>query len=673
MRPPALSRTVEAILIGTAYVLPLAVLPLLIQDASGLPKTVALAFSTALLCGAGLARVFVYRDSLSPATPLLSPLLVLMAVAALSAISSPAPAASVSGLLYLGALVLATLCAASLPVRDRLANAIMIAAGLTALYGIAQFMGFEPVQWSSHFKPRVFATLGNPVFLGGFLAAVFPLVFSRWLYAEREETKDLLVLLLAVLAAAVYLTWTRSAWLAVLASTAAQLALLGITAPGRRLLSANRAWLLTAAVLALVAVTLISSVRMFGRTPVPLADRIRDALNPAAYSVQFRRLTTEVCLRLGAARPILGAGINGYRAEYPFLRLKTAAARAAPERYFASQERNAHNDHLQVLAELGVTGFGVWIWLLACASRWAWARYRSPGEGPLEDAWLPLGALGCLTAMCVDGSLNFPLHIAPTAWVFFVCLGLLGAGRAAGCGAPLFQAPWLRGVTAGALVIVCAAAVVRPAASALKADKMLMEGDRQVSYNNYEMADAYYQMGVEASPLNEFLRFRHSVAAVRAGRWEWQGEALDRGLAHARAALALGYHDENVYKHISDIYGRKTSIPKAIEALRLANALNPLREDIANNLAFYMTERGEDLSEALRLARGAVKAAPEDPTYLDTLGYILLKAGKPREALPVLNKALRGLPAGSADPRHAAARSEILEHIRLARAAAASK
>ena len=138
-----------------------------------------------------------------------------------------------------------------------------------------------------------------------------------------------------------------------------------------------------------------------------------------------------------------------------------------------------------------------------------------------------------------------------------------------------------------------------------------------------------------------------------------------------QVALKLGYHDENVYKHIGDIFGKKTDLPKAVRALKTANGLNPLREDVANNLAYYMTERGEDLAEALKLARGAVAQAPEDPTYLDTLGYILIKAGKAGEAIPVLSKALRGLPQGSPDPRHAAARREILEHLKLARAAAA--
>ena len=54
MRAPALSRTVELLLIVSAYALPMAVLPGVIQDGAGLPKVAVLTLATALLFGAGV-------------------------------------------------------------------------------------------------------------------------------------------------------------------------------------------------------------------------------------------------------------------------------------------------------------------------------------------------------------------------------------------------------------------------------------------------------------------------------------------------------------------------------------------------------------------------------------------------------------------------------------------
>ena len=106
MRAPALSRTVELILIVSAYALPMAVLPGVIQDGAGLPKLAVLTLTIALLCGAGLARTLLYREPLCPVSPLTLPLFTLLVWAALSLVNTTAPGESLHALLCLGRLSL---------------------------------------------------------------------------------------------------------------------------------------------------------------------------------------------------------------------------------------------------------------------------------------------------------------------------------------------------------------------------------------------------------------------------------------------------------------------------------------------------------------------------------------------------------------------------------------
>jgi len=661
-----LTRFVQAVLVASAYALPLAIAPGLIQDASGLPKTVALAFAVALLAGAGLARRLVLGVQAAPATPLLAPAALFAAAAVVSLPGSAAYGDSLTAALFLGAMLTVMLMAGSLASREPVLDAIMVAASAAGLYAIAQYLGFDPVDWASHFRPRVFATLGNPVFLGNYLAAVFPIAFMRWLMAEREETKDLLTLLLAVLALAIFLSWTRSSWLGVAAATAFQVAVLAREPKGRALLAANRTWLLSAAVAGLIGFSLVSSASVGGRPPVPVLDRLSDAVNPQGYSARFRLVNAEVCWRIATRHPVLGAGFGTYPAWYPLERLRTRAARTSPGHFFASQEMYAHDDHLQILAELGILGMGLWIWFLVCALRWALAVHR-------RGDWYGLAAGGVVAGVAVDGLMNFPVRVVPSSWVFFTAIGLLAAGRrpalsgdrgAVGVEGPAASAG--RQLLAWAVVLAAGAASVRPLWNILYADRMLLEGDRQVGYNNYEMAYAYYGWGLEHDPLNKFLSFRHSVAAMQAGRFDWSGRTLDEAMHYARRALALGYHDENVYKHMSLIFERKSALRKAIPALETAHALHPLREDLTNNLAYYLAESSTRLEEAAALAEEAVRRVPVDPTYLDTLGYVYIKAGRFREAMAPLERALARLPV-SQDGRFMAARKEVLDHLALAR------
>jgi tetratricopeptide (TPR) repeat protein len=46
-----------------------------------------------------------------------------------------------------------------------------------------------------------------------------------------------------------------------------------------------------------------------------------------------------------------------------------------------------------------------------------------------------------------------------------------------------------------------------------------------------------------------------------------------------------------------------------------------------NNYAYYLSLRGEKLEEALDFARRAVSIQPENPSYLDTAGWVYFKLG----------------------------------------------
>jgi Tfp pilus assembly protein PilF len=51
-------------------------------------------------------------------------------------------------------------------------------------------------------------------------------------------------------------------------------------------------------------------------------------------------------------------------------------------------------------------------------------------------------------------------------------------------------------------------------------------------------------------------------------------------------------------------------------------------------------ERGENLDEARSLIQHAVDLEPKNAAYLDSLGWVLYKLKRPREALDAMNKAI---------------------------------
>jgi len=57
-------------------------------------------------------------------------------------------------------------------------------------------------------------------------------------------------------------------------------------------------------------------------------------------------------------------------------------------------------------------------------------------------------------------------------------------------------------------------------------------------------------------------------------------------------------------------------------------------------LAWLLVDRSIDPPQAFDLAGRAVRQSPDDPAFLDTLGWAAVRSGKPREGIEPLRKAL---------------------------------
>ena len=74
--------------------------------------------------------------------------------------------------------------------------------------------------------------------------------------------------------------------------------------------------------------------------------------------------------------------------------------------------------------------------------------------------------------------------------------------------------------------------------------------------------------------------------------------------------------------------------------------------DAMNNLAFLLAQTGDSLDEAIKLAQTAVSKAPNNPAYLDTLGYVYLKRDQNDDALDIFTKLIHKYPNDPACAYH---------------------
>lgn len=293
--------------------------------------------------------------------------------------------------------------------------AILAVATIEGILGLLQFSG-----GNANRSLRVSGTYVNPNHFAGLLEMAFPLgiawAAARWKRGRLHRTFPVPVawqiaaLLGAsfVLILAIFASQSRMAIIAVLASLAVVLAALLSRRADRREIPAGEErttlnvlrWLVPIAlpVFALVALSPLQAILRFAA--------------PDQLSGSGRMEIWRETLRAIHAYPLTGCGLGAFeRALYPFRML-------APDKTVDF----AHNDYLQIIAELGWPG-ALLVGLLAA---WTfWSVLRTVIRGSCGPSWeLAVGIFGALVAIGVHSLTDFNLYIPANAIVLAWIAGL---------------------------------------------------------------------------------------------------------------------------------------------------------------------------------------------------------------------------------------------------------
>lgn len=129
---------------------------------------------------------------------------------------------------------------------------------------------------------------------------------------------------------------------------------------------------------------------------------------------------------------------------------------------------------------------------------------------------------------------------------------------------------------------------------------------------------------------------------------EWR-----KGEEYIKKALKKVPRSEELYLRIGDFYEKMGNFKKAEKALGKAISINPSFGNALNYLAYYWAVRGKNLKKALTFAKRALSIDPENPDYLDTIGWVYFKLNQIEDSRKFLEKAFSKKPW----------ESEIVEHI----------
>jgi O-antigen ligase len=451
-----------------------------------------------------------------------------------------------------------------------LARSLLASAYVVCLIAITQELGGLVPGSTACGAVRPYATFGNAVALGAFLAMIAPYAISEFIAAGTWPSRLLASNLIVAIGLALVFSFTRSAWIGAAAGCAI------VLIARRRELMASRARLVGllafAGVAAVVATMPIASGWSLGRCT---AARVVSIAHPTLGSAAVRPHIWMDTVQLIASRPITGYGPDTFALVFP---------------RFQSQDwipgeliDKAHSDLLQVGATQGVLGIAAYLWLMVAFVRHFWRGRRT------TLAWGTFaGVVGYQLAMQANFSW---VPSALPFWLFLAAAVTIAVPEASATrpSEPLRRpAVWPQiAVVAGATALVMAL-VVRP----YLADHDFKAAIDAIDAGNRPTAIATAGEARRLAP-------EQSIYAVEAGNLAMDlradgrpGPAADWSAARDdfRVAIQLGTGDPVAFRGLAVAERQLDDRAQAIAAARRALELD--RFDPANGSLVRALEQG---------------------------------------------------------------------------------
>lgn len=548
-----------------------------------LPKDCLLAILSAVLCWLWLL------DNRRPAFPLFVPILSCLVFSGLSIINAVNPYEGACHLLDL--LIGISLFWVITNYLNRgsilsLFKWIVITGAVVSLIGIIQTWGFDIPTLLQIAAPS--STFGNKNHAAQYILFVLPAAFYLLLSAPKSSWEWPYAFMAALVATYLVYTGTRATWgAAIIAFITLCFILSRCGFSPRQILSFNRRkWCFLSGIIIFVTVMSILPRHI---TPnfraAPVLDRLQSMvkLETSRFGIWANTLA------IFKDHPLLGVGRGNLQFVYPLYN-----HRVVRDTVFNAKTRvaEAHNDYIQLLAEVGFLGTVAFFWVLTMLAN----KYRLAIRKGIDPLLLAVGF--ALTAILAEAFWDFPFELSVSTAFFWIYAGMLWS--LAGENSPESERPPMRRISGLGIITVLAIFIT----AGLVLSFMHLGAEffySRVIYSKVLTQKTAEKLDIAEKDLNRAIRlypfdfkyyFSLSHLLLQRSR---PREALQVNLR----ALSLDPHHINLLNNQGVIYARLGDIHKARKVLETAIEIYPDYALARRNLAKLLKKTESPVTEQL--------------------------------------------------------------------------
>lgn len=308
---------------------------------------------------------------------------------------------------------------------SRILNVLIIVGSLFGIYGILQYNGIDFSFWTGNLaRQRVFGLFGNTNYFAEYL--IIPLTIAVSLFFSTPNKLKKILLLIGIIAMGVCLivTFTRGSYLGFSVSLIF-MSLLFIISRGKNFIKKNRKiFIIILAIVIFITFLFIipNPLNKSGTAIEKIKSRISISKLTQSYSVKRRIATWKFTALMIKEHPLFGSGIGTFK--YNTLKYQAEFFKQGENRslYPYGFAEKAHNEYLQLWAEMGIIGLGIFIWLII-SYFWCGLKILRKIKDEYKQGII-IGLMGSVVAVLIDSLFGFPLHLPATTILFWMALGL---------------------------------------------------------------------------------------------------------------------------------------------------------------------------------------------------------------------------------------------------------
>ena len=307
---------------------------------------------------------------------------------------------------------------------NRILNIILIIGGLFGIYGIFQYQGIDFSFWTGNIRRQnVFGLFGNVNYFAEYLIIPLTITVSLFFAPQNKLKKILLLFGMIAMGTSLTVTFTRGSYLGFVASLIFMSFLFLISRSKNFVKNNKKIFIIILVTICIITFLLVvpTPLNKSGTVISKFKSRISISQLTQDYSIKRRIATWKFTVLMIKDHPLLGSGIGTYK--YNTLKYQAEFFEQGENRslYPHGFAEKAHNEYLQLWAELGIIGLGVFIWLMVCYFNYG-VKTLKKIKNHYKQAIL-IGLMGSIVAVLVDGIFGFPLHLAATVVLFWVAIG----------------------------------------------------------------------------------------------------------------------------------------------------------------------------------------------------------------------------------------------------------